>query len=182
LSRIFSCTMMRRMKFGSLLIALGLCGFPGYGTTSQHPTPIASSRPAAAMESKAAAGQQPAGAPPTETHYVLTPEKRAKAITYSRAQYLLYFASIALSLAIYGFFWRIGFAAVLREWVRRVSRDSIPGSWRCTVCSVLSFKRHGTRGEPSFGHASVALYLLIPCRVSCAYDNFKGFAIRLRTV
>ena len=56
-----------------------------------------------------------------EAHYVLTPEKRAKAIAYSRAQYLLYFAGIALSLAIYGFLWRIGFAVVLREWVRRVS-------------------------------------------------------------
>ena len=73
------------------------------------------------MESKATAGQQPAGAAQAEAHYVLTPEKRAKAIAYSRAQYLLYFAGIALSLAIYAFFWRIGFAVLLREWVRRVS-------------------------------------------------------------
>ena len=29
------------------------------------------------------------------------------------------------------------------------------------MCSVPSFKRHGTRGEPSFGHGSVALYLPI---------------------
>jgi len=109
------------MKFGLLLFALGLCGLPGYGTTSQHPTPPASPQPAAAMESKATAGQQPAGAAQAEAHYVLTPEKRARAIAYSRAQYLLYFAGIALSLAIYGFFWRIGFAVLLREWVRRVS-------------------------------------------------------------
>jgi len=113
--------MIRRMKFGLLLFALGLCGLPGYGTTSQHPTPPASPQPAAAMESKATAGQQPAGAAQAEAHYVLTPEKRARAIAYSRAQYLLYFAGIALSLAIYGFFWRIGFAVLLREWVRRVS-------------------------------------------------------------
>jgi Zn-dependent protease with chaperone function len=109
------------MKFGLLLIALGLCGLPGHGKTSQHPTPRAAPQPAAAMESKATAGQQPAGAAQAEAHYVLTPEKRAKAIAYSRAQYLLYFAGIALSLAIYGFFWRIGFAVLLREWVRRVS-------------------------------------------------------------
>jgi Zn-dependent protease with chaperone function len=109
------------MKFGLLLIALGLCGLPGYGAVSQHPTPPAAPQPAAAMESKATAGQQPAGAAQAEAHYVLTPEKRAKAIAYSRAQYLLYFADIALSLAIYGFFWRIGLAVVLREWVRRVS-------------------------------------------------------------
>jgi Zn-dependent protease with chaperone function len=73
------------------------------------------------MESKTAASQQPAGATPTEAHYVLTPEKRAKAIAYSRAQYLLYFARITLSLAIYALLWRTGFAVVLREWVRRVS-------------------------------------------------------------
>ena len=109
------------MKFGLLLIALGLCALPGYGTTSQHPTPPASPQPAAAMESKATAGQQPAGAAQAEAHYVLTPEKRAKAIAYSRAQYLLYFAAIALSLAIYAFFWRIGFAVLLRERVQRVS-------------------------------------------------------------
>jgi Zn-dependent protease with chaperone function len=73
------------------------------------------------MESKATAGQQPAGGPPAEAHYILTPEKRAKAIAYSRAQYLLYFTGIALSLAIYAFLWRTGFAVVLREWVRWVS-------------------------------------------------------------
>lgn len=73
------------------------------------------------MESKATAGQQPAGAAQAEAHYVHTPEKRAKAIAYSRAQYLLYFAGMALSLAIYGFFWRIRFAVLLRGWVRWVS-------------------------------------------------------------
>jgi hypothetical protein len=109
------------MKFALLLIALGLCGLPGYKTTSQYPPPAAAPQPAAAMESKGTAGQQPAGAAQVEAHYGLTPEKRAKAIAYSRAQYLLYFAGMALSLAIYGFFWRIGFAVVLREWVRRVS-------------------------------------------------------------
>jgi Zn-dependent protease with chaperone function len=109
------------MKFGLLLFALGLCGLPGYGITSQHPTPPAAPQPAATMESKATAGQQPAGAAQAEAHYVLTPEKRAKAIAYSRAQYLLYFAGMALSLAIYGFFWRIEFAVLLREWVRRVT-------------------------------------------------------------
>ena len=66
------------MKFGLLLIALGLCGLPGYGATSQHPAPPASPQPAAAMESKAPAGQRPAGAAQAEAHYVLTPEKRAK--------------------------------------------------------------------------------------------------------
>jgi len=109
------------MKFVLLLFALGLCGLPGYGTTLRHPTRPIATQPAAAMESKATAGQQPSGSAQAEAHYVLTPEKRAKAIAYSHAQYLLYFAAIALSLAIYAFFWRIGFAVLLREWVRRVS-------------------------------------------------------------
>jgi Zn-dependent protease with chaperone function len=56
-----------------------------------------------------------------EAHYLLTPEKRAKATAYSRAQYLLYFVSFALSVAIYILLWRIGFAVFLRRWVRRVS-------------------------------------------------------------
>jgi Zn-dependent protease with chaperone function len=73
------------------------------------------------MGSKTTAGQQASGAPAAEAHYVLTPERRAKAIAYSRAQYLLYFAGIALSLTIYAFLWRLGLAVVLREWVRRVS-------------------------------------------------------------
>jgi Zn-dependent protease with chaperone function len=109
------------IKHGLLLVVLGLFGLLRYGTTAPHPTPPPPSQPAAATESSGAAGQKPAGAPPAEAHYVLTPEKRAKAIAYSRAQYLLYFASIALSLAIYAFLWRIGFAVVLRQWVRRVS-------------------------------------------------------------
>jgi hypothetical protein len=109
------------IKHGLLLVVLGLFALLRYGTTAQHPTPPPPSQPAAATESSAAAGQKPAGAPPAEAHYILTPEKRAKAIAYSRAQYVLYLASIALSLAIYGFLWRIGFAVVLRQWVRRVS-------------------------------------------------------------
>jgi len=109
------------MKYGLLLVTLGLFGLPQYATTTQHSAAPSSSGTAAAVESKAATGQKPAGAPPAETHYVLTPEKRAKAIAYSRAHYLLYFAGIALSLAIYTLLWRSGFAVVLRDCVRRVS-------------------------------------------------------------
>jgi len=109
------------MKYGLLLIALGLFGLPRYATAAQHSAVPPSSRAAAVIESKAAAGQKPAGAPLAEAHYVLTPEKRAKAIAYSRAQYLLYFAGMALSLAIYYLLWRSGFAVGLREWVKRVS-------------------------------------------------------------
>jgi Zn-dependent protease with chaperone function len=109
------------MKWGLLIVAFGLFTLPRFATTLQHPAPSASSQPVAAMESKTSAGQKPVGAPPAAAHYVLTPEKRAKAIAYSRAQYLLYFAGVALSLAIYGFLWRSGFAVALRQWARRIS-------------------------------------------------------------
>jgi len=52
---------------------------------------------------------------------VLTPERRAKAIAFSRAEYRLYFAAIALALMVYTFLWRSGFAAGLRDRVRRFS-------------------------------------------------------------
>jgi Zn-dependent protease with chaperone function len=52
---------------------------------------------------------------------VLTPEKRAKAIAFSRAEYRLYFAAIALALALYAFLWRSGFSVGLRQWVGRFS-------------------------------------------------------------
>ncbi len=109
------------MHVGWLLIAGGLCGLFGYGATSQHLTPPVTPQPAATVDSKAAAIQRPARAAQAEAHYILAPEKRAKAIAYSRAQYRLYFAGVALSLAVYAFLWRIGFAAILREWVRRIS-------------------------------------------------------------
>jgi Zn-dependent protease with chaperone function len=108
-------------KYAWLLLALGLCGLPSYATPAPHPAPLASARTAGAIESQAAVGQKTAGVPSAGAHYVLTPEKRAKAIAYSRAQYLLYFAGIALSLAIYTLLWRSGFAVSLREWVRRIS-------------------------------------------------------------
>jgi len=88
---------------------------------SPHPQPAASSQSAVATGPDGSTDQKRAAAPRAEHHYVLTPERRAKAIAYSRTQYLLYFAAIALSLAIYIFLWRSGFAVGLREWVGRVS-------------------------------------------------------------
>lgn len=59
--------------------------------------------------------------PPALHRYTLPPEKRAKAIAYSRARYFLYFVDVALSLGIYFLLWRGKVAVVLREWARRVS-------------------------------------------------------------
>ena len=109
------------MKYGLLLIALALFALTAHLTASQNPQPAAPPQPVVTTQSKTAADQEAAARPQAEAHYRLTPEKRAKAIAYSRAQYLLYFAAIALSLAIYAFFWRSGFAVGLREWVKRIS-------------------------------------------------------------
>jgi Zn-dependent protease with chaperone function len=109
------------MKHAVLIVALGLFGLPRCAAASLQSIPSASPQAPAAMESKVTADQKPNGTPQAEGRYVLTPEKRAKAIAYSRAQYRLYFAAIALSLAIYAFFWRSGFAVGLREWTKRVS-------------------------------------------------------------
>lgn len=58
---------------------------------------------------------------PVPQHYTLTPERRAKAIAYSRAQYVVYFAGVALSAAIYFVFWFCRFGVALRNLARRAS-------------------------------------------------------------
>jgi Zn-dependent protease with chaperone function len=54
--------------------------------------------------------------------YTLTPERRAKAVAYSRSLYILYFFETLVSIGIYIFFWRARIAVTFREWTRRVSR------------------------------------------------------------
>jgi STE24 endopeptidase len=55
------------------------------------------------------------------TRYTLSPEKRAQAIAYAHARYLIYFSSVALSLAVYFFLWRARISLAFRNWARRVS-------------------------------------------------------------
>src|ERR1700730_3073663 len=54
-------------------------------------------------------------ASPTPERYTLTPEKRAKAIAYSRARYALHFAGVGLSLAICSLLWLGKMTGVFRE-------------------------------------------------------------------
>ncbi len=110
------------LKCGLLLVTLGLLVLPRYTFASEHPAPAAWPLSQASSESKAPiADQKSAGGKQAEAHYVLTPEKRAKAMAFSRAEYILYFAAIALALGIYAFLWRSGFAVGLRNRVRRFS-------------------------------------------------------------
>ncbi len=64
--------------------------------------------------------KQPASLAPQR--YSLPPEKRAKAIAYSRIRYTLYFVGAAFSLGIYFFIWRARIAALFQSWARRISR------------------------------------------------------------
>jgi len=108
------------MKCVLLLLVLAVFALLAPLTASQH-LQLASLPPAFTPQSNTATEQAPPAAPRTQAHYVLTPERRAQAIAYSRTQYLLYFVAIALSLAIYFLLWRSGFALVLRDWVGHVS-------------------------------------------------------------
>ena len=58
---------------------------------------------------------------PPSTTYTLTPERRAKAIAYSRSLYRLYFVGILSSIAIYFILWRTGVAVIFRSWACRIS-------------------------------------------------------------
>ncbi len=100
-----------RISAGSLLAAFGLL------LAIQFPLLLrASPQSAGAPETRAQAS-----VPRSPDHYTLSPEKRAKAIAYSRAQYSLYFAGVALSLAIYGLLARAKFTRVVRNWTRQIS-------------------------------------------------------------
>src|SRR3989449_387481 len=57
--------------------------------------------------------------------YRLDPEKRKKAIAYSRDQYILYFVDFVLSISIYLLLWRTRTAAAFRDRARRLSRRHI---------------------------------------------------------
>ncbi len=59
--------------------------------------------------------------PSAPDRYTLTPEKRAKAVAYSRATYFLYFAGTALSIGIYLLLWRARVTVQFRDWASRVS-------------------------------------------------------------
>ncbi|SPE31203.1 putative Uncharacterized metalloprotease YhfN [Acidobacteriia bacterium SbA2] len=109
------------MRHGLLILTLCLFGLPLRANAWQQPDLSAASQSPAATQANTSASQKSAGSTAAEAHYVLTPEKRAKAIAFSRAEYRLYFAAIGLALALYAFLWWSGFSVGLRDWVRRFS-------------------------------------------------------------
>jgi Zn-dependent protease with chaperone function len=101
-------------------ILLGACllilpaGVVGHSQTGSSPIPPA--------QHVSETGQDRPTQPPATTAYTLTPEQRARAIAYSRSQYVLYFLETLVSLGIYFFLWRAGVALTFRQWARKVSR------------------------------------------------------------
>jgi Zn-dependent protease with chaperone function len=65
--------------------------------------------------------QAPREAKNSVQDYALSPERRQKAREYSHTGYVLYFAGVALSFAIYFFFWIGKLGVRFRDWARRVS-------------------------------------------------------------
>jgi len=139
------------------LFTIVLLGIPLRLSASQYPAPPAKSQASAATESKRGTGEKSAGTTTSEAHYVLTPEKRAKAIAFSRAEYRLYFAAIALALAIYTFLWWSGLSVGLRERVRRFSARR--------VLQTAVF---------------VSIFLIVVRAVELPLDYFWGFVLEHR--
>jgi STE24 endopeptidase len=112
-------------------ILLGACllvvpaGMGASGQTGNSPAPSASAAPSVPPTSQV----QPA-TPLPPTTYTLTPERRAKAIAYSRSLYILYFLGTLLSIAVYLLLWRARIALTFREWARKVS-------WRLFVQCLI---------------------------------------------
>ncbi len=84
-----------------------------------HPPPT--TRQAAPTEGGATSLGAHSAPPAATARYELPPEKRAKAVAYSRARYISYFAGVAISLAIYWLLWRGGLAVAFRNWASKVS-------------------------------------------------------------
>ena len=122
------------MRFGWILLAASmLAPSAGRVKSAQTENPAVPAAPAT----------QPAS-PPANATYTLTPERRAKAIAYSRTQYVLYFVGTLLSIGIYLLLWRARVSVFLRDWARKTSRRHFVQCWvfvplLVTAVALLSF-------------------------------------------
>src|SRR3989449_6164810 len=112
------------MKLWFFPLALAVLASPAIRCASPDHAPL--------LAAKARPPQSPATPPSTgplvdraPRRYRLDPEKRKKAIAYSRDQYILYFVDFVLSISIYLLLWRTRTAAAFRDRARRLSRRHI---------------------------------------------------------
>jgi Zn-dependent protease with chaperone function len=92
-------------------------GGVGYGQVVKSPSPSPPAAPSVPHPSQA---QRASPLPPAT--YTLTPERRAQAIAYSRALYILYFVGALISIGIYLFLWRARISVLFRDWAVKTSR------------------------------------------------------------
>src|SRR5690242_4065630 len=117
---------VRSHRFGVLLslsvcLSAGVCGTARAAERmSEQPLP-AQTLPAAPIPTETRSAQS---ATPRQTRtqgYQLSQNRYEEAVTYSRAAYILYFVSVALSLLALVLLLRFGIAAQFRDWAENVS-------------------------------------------------------------
>ena len=81
--------------------------------------------PPSASSPVTSSANQVQATPEAPTTYTLTPQRRARAIAYSRTLYILYFVGTLIALCIYFLLWRTRVAVKFRQWARRASRFHI---------------------------------------------------------
>ena len=92
------------------------------GRGQNHPSQVA---PAPSEPTASSTNQSRSTLSTPSACYTLSPERRAKAVAYSRALYVLYFGGTLVSLGIYLLLWRTRIAGIFRDGAQRVSRRLI---------------------------------------------------------
>lgn len=113
-------------RFG-VLLCLSVCLFPrAWGTArageraTEKPLP-AQALPAPPVPTETRSAQSATARQIKTGEYKLSEDRYEKAVSYSRASYVLYFVSVGLSMLALGILLRLGIAAKFRDWAERVS-------------------------------------------------------------
>ncbi len=147
--------MASQMKRGLLLVAVAL--LTGLCTAREAPSAVPPLIAEQSPTAQQAASPQSQSAQQPIPRYTLTPEQRARAISYSRAQYVLYFLGVLVSIGIYLLIWRARVGVLFRDWARRASRRHI------TQCLVF-----------------VPLFLVVVSVLNFPIDYYSGFVLERR--
>jgi STE24 endopeptidase len=144
------------MRFTWIVLALSLLA-PSARRVSGAQIGKPSAPPAPTTQDVSAASHTEPAPPPSKATYTLTPERRAKAIAYSHAQYVVYFVGTLISIGIYLLLWRSRASVVLRDWARKASRRHF------VQCLIF-----------------VPLFVLAVTLLSFPLDYYAGFALEHR--
>lgn len=106
---------------GFVRILLGVCGLIMAAALIAAAQTTNPPHPSAQTAQPSSPSRQVKPTSPPHTTYTLAPERRAKAIAYSRSLYVLYFLGTLISVGIYLLLWRARSAVIFREWARKAS-------------------------------------------------------------